>query len=134
MTESLTHGITPWLAVALGGALGACVRFFVVLQVGVPSGVTWPWATFTVNALGSLAFGFLAVALASMTSSDTLRLFVMTGLLGAMTTFSTFAFELVRMVDGKALSLATGYAVASVVCCLTLGLVGLTLGRWLFES
>ncbi|MCK0152409.1 CrcB family protein [Alcanivorax sp. S6407] len=126
-------GLVPWLAVAGGGATGACLRFGTTLWLGVPAMPAWPWATFSVNLLGSFLFGLLTVALASMTNSEPLRLAIMTGMLGALTTFSTFSFELVRMVEVKALGLAAGYATTSVLACLTLAGVGLMLGRLIFE-
>tara|TARA_B100000446_G_scaffold188082_1_gene220239 strand:+ start:2999 stop:3304 length:306 start_codon:yes stop_codon:yes gene_type:complete len=101
--------------------------------MGVPAMPAWPWATFSVNLVGSFLFGLLTVALASLTSSEALRLAIMTGMLGALTTFSTFSFELVRMVEIKAWGLAAGYAVASVLACITLAGLGLAVGRLIFE-
>ena len=126
-------GLVPWLAVATGGAMGACLRFGTTLWLGVPAMPAWPWATFSVNLIGSFLFGLLTVALASMTNSEALRLAIMTGMLGALTTFSTFSFELVRMVEVKAHGLAVGYAASSVLACLTLAGAGLMLGRLIFE-
>ncbi|MED5432743.1 crcB protein [Alcanivorax sp. MD8A] len=126
-------GAVPWLAVAAGGATGACLRFATTLWMGVPAMPAWPWATFSVNLVGSFLFGLLTVALASLTSSEALRLAIMTGMLGALTTFSTFSFELVRMVEIKAWGLAAGYAFASVSICLALGVTGLMLGRMIWE-
>lgn len=126
-------GMVPWLAVAAGGASGACLRFGTTLWLGVPAMPAWPWATFSVNLLGSFLFGLLTVALASMTSSDAWRLAIMTGMLGALTTFSTFSFELLRMVEVKAHGLAACYAIVSLLACVTLAMLGLTLGRLIFE-
>ncbi len=126
-------GLVPWLAVAVGGAGGACLRFGTSLWLGIPAMPAWPWATFSVNLAGSFLFGILTVALASLTSSEAWRLAIMTGMLGALTTFSTFSFELVRMVEVKAHGLAAGYAMASVMACVTLAGLGLMLGRLIFE-
>jgi CrcB protein len=93
----------------------------------------WPWATFSVNLAGSFLFGLLAIMMASLPVGDVWRLALMTGMLGALTTFSTFSFELVRMVEARAFSLAAGYAMASVTVCLLLGMAGLALGRLVFE-
>tara|TARA_A100001391_G_scaffold205153_1_gene203799 strand:- start:2022 stop:2315 length:294 start_codon:yes stop_codon:yes gene_type:complete len=94
----------------------------------------WPWATFAVNLAGSFLFGFLAVMLASLTTSELWRLALMTGMLGALTTFSTFSFELVRLLESRSLGLALGYAAVSVAACVSLAGLGLVVGRWLFES
>ena len=126
-------GLVPWMAVAAGGATGACLRFGTTLWLGVPAMPAWPWATFSVNLLGSFMFGLLTVVLASMTNSDAWRLAIMTGMLGALTTFSTFSFELVRMVEVKAHVLAASYALTSVIACVTLAGLGLTIGRLIFE-
>jgi CrcB protein len=82
---------------------------------------------------GSFLFGLLAILLASLPVGDVWRLALMTGMLGALTTFSTFSFELVRMVEARAFILAAGYAVGSVGACLLLGIAGLALGRLFFE-
>lgn len=126
-------GMIPWLAVAVGGAAGACLRFATTLWVGIPVMPAWPWATFGVNLVGSFLFGFLAVALASLPVGEIWRLALMTGMLGALTTFSTFSFELVRLVEARAFILAAGYAAGSVGACLLLGMIGLALGRLVFE-
>ena len=123
----------PWIAVACGGAIGACLRFGTTLWVGVPVMPAWPWATFGVNLAGSFAFGLLAVMMASLPVGDVWRLALMTGMLGALTTFSTFSFELVRLVEVKAYGMAAGYALASVLVCFCLGGLGLLLGRLVFE-
>lgn len=125
--------LAPWLAVAGGGAVGASLRFATTLWIGVPTMPTWPWATFGVNLLGSFLFGFLAVALASLPVGELWRLALMTGMLGALTTFSTFSFELVRLVEVKAYGMAAGYALASMLVCFCLGGLGLLLGRLVFE-
>ncbi|MEQ3636971.1 CrcB family protein [Alcanivorax sp.] len=126
-------GMLPWIAVAIGGAVGACLRFATSLWLGVPSMPSWPWATFGVNLAGSFLFGLLAIMLASLPVGDVWRLALMTGMIGALTTFSTFSFELVRMVEAKAFALAAGYAMTSVTVCLLLGIAGLALGRLVFE-
>lgn len=82
---------------------------------------------------GQFLFGFLAVALASLPVGELWRLALMTGMLGALTTFSTFSFELVRLVEVKAHGMAAGYALASVLVCFCLGGLGLLLGRLVFE-
>ena len=127
-------GSGPWLAVALGGSVGACLRYATALWVGVPAMPAWPWATFAVNLAGSFLFGFLVVMLASLTTSELWRLALMTGMLGALTTFSTFSFELVRLLESRSLGLALGYAAVSVAACVSLAGLGLVVGRWLFES
>lgn len=123
------------LAVACGGAVGAVLRYLVAARwLGVATMPAWPWATFFVNCAGALAFGLLAVVLAASTTiNDNLRLALMTGLLGAFTTYSTFSFELVRMLELRAWGLAIGYGMGTMAACVSLAGLGLWLGRVLFE-
>lgn len=132
---SLSPGMGHWLAVAAGGALGATLRFWVASRVlVVPAMPAWPWATFSVNLVGSLLFGLLAVALAgSATLNEQWRFFLMTGLLGAFTTWSTFSFEVVTLIENRAWGLAGGYGLATFVGCVAAAGIGLMLGRLLFE-
>jgi CrcB protein len=122
-----------YLAVALGGAMGAVLRFWISARLlAVPAMPAWPWGTFSVNLAGSFLFGLLAVWLAT-TASEQMRFLLMTGLLGAFTTYSTFSFEVVRMVEAQAWSLALGYALGTLVGCIMVAGAGLVLGRWIFE-
>lgn len=132
---TVSYGGIPLLAVALGGAVGAVLRYLVAVRwLGVAAMPGWPWATFAVNIGGSFLFGLLAVALAaSSTINDNLRLALMTGLLGAFTTWSTFAFEMVRLIELKAWGLALGYGLGTTAACITLAGLGLWLGRLTFE-
>ncbi len=82
------------LWVALGGAIGAVGRFGVSLLLQKFGANTWPWATLIVNVLGSFCFaGIVVMLLKGLDWSDNLKLFVLTGILGAFTTFSSFTFE-----------------------------------------
>lgn len=124
-----------WLAVAAGGALGAMLRFWVATRlIAVPAMPAWPWGTFSVNMAGSLLFGFLAVWLAAGTAAnEQLRFLLMTGLLSAFTTYATFAFEVVRLLEERAWTLAAGYGLGTLAGCVMAAFVGLWLARRLFE-
>ena len=123
------------LAVAAGGAVGASLRYLVsVAWLGIPVMPAWPWATFLVNVAGSLVFGFLAVMLAAASAAnEQLRFALMTGLLGAFTTYSTFSFEVVRMLQVRAFGLALGYGSGTIAACVVAAGLGLWLGRLIFE-
>jgi CrcB protein len=89
--------MTTWLAVVLGGAVGAPLRYLldraVTLRVaGAGPRRAFPWGLFVVNALGSLAAGVVLAA----TSGD-LRVLLLAGFCGAFTTFSGFAWEVDRL-------------------------------------
>jgi CrcB protein len=110
-------------AIAIGGVGGALAR--AALDQAYPwDGHGWPWSTFAVNVAGTLALGYLATRLQERLPPSTYRRPLLgTGLCGALTTFSTFQVELVRLVHDGALGLAAGYAGAS----LAVGLVGVYL-------
>ncbi len=82
------------LAVAAGGALGATCRYATVMSAQTLWGLRFPYGTLLVNCLGSLVAGFFLALLAGRWSgSEYFRLFLITGFLGAYTTFSSFAAE-----------------------------------------
>jgi CrcB protein len=104
-------------AIFAGGMAGALAR--ALLARALPAGHgDWPWATFAVNVGGSLLLGYFTTRLQERLPPSTFRRpFLGTGLCGALTTFSTFQIELLRMArDGDRLLLA-GYAAASVAAC-----------------
>lgn len=106
------------LAVALGGALGVNARYWIGVWCARMFGMPAPWATFLVNVSGSFAIGFLAALLASASPHATIRLFLITGLLGGYTTFSTFTHDSVILWqrDQAALSLANLFGSIIVGC------------------
>lgn len=103
------------VAVALGGALGAVSRYLLGSWIQAMSGGSFPWGTWTVNVLGSLLLGFAMVWLTETLASAELRLFVAMGFLGSFTTFSTFSFETVELIQ-EGLWLKAGiYSLGSLV-------------------
>lgn len=100
-------------AIFAGGVLGALARVLLVRAAPAAPG-SWPWATFAVNATGTLLLGYLATRLQErLPVSAWRRPLLGTGLCGAFTTFSTMQLEVLRMLaDGRA-GLAAGYALAS---------------------
>lgn len=114
-----------WLAVALGGAIGALLRFAVSRGAVGIFGAGFPWGTLIVNAVGAFAIGFLAAWFASrLAVGPALRALVLTGTLGALTTFSTFSLETLQLTQ----TAAFGKAAASIVANLCMSLVLVWLG------
>jgi CrcB protein len=112
------------LAVALAGALGALARWGIGEWFGhrFP---TFPWGTMVINVSGSFILGVMfAVLVERNVGSTTLRLALMTGLLGAYTTFSTFSLETFRLFEDG----ATGSALANIGFSVVLGLLAVWLG------
>ncbi|RLL51343.1 fluoride efflux transporter CrcB [Mariprofundus sp. EBB-1] len=118
------------VAVAIGGATGAVLRWLMASTIQKMAGGAFPWGTFAVNALGSFLLGFLFVWLIERsTASELVRLAVTVGFLGAFTTFSTYSLESVRLLQEGAFSLAFGNIMGQVVVCLLLTWLGVQLAR-----
>jgi len=122
--------LTKFLMVALGGALGAMTRYGVSLSLPYKSG--FPYATFTVNLLGSLLIGLAYVVIVEkMLVTGNYRELAIVGFLGALTTFSTFSIEVVGMIQNNQLSIALVYVVTSLIFCIVAAFLGMALGRLL---
>ncbi len=106
--------------VALGGAIGAVLRYLVALSVAFPLG------TLAVNVVGSFLMGLMVVALAAK-GLDRFMPLVMTGMLGGFTTFSAFSLDAFRLYETGRVAAAGGYVLASVI--LSLGAIFLAI--WL---
>jgi CrcB protein len=115
--------------VALGGALGAVLRYLTLIGMLRLFGQTpMPLGVLTVNVLGSLAMG-LFFAIAAQRGMMHLSPLVATGILGGFTTFSAFSFEAVALYERGALGLAAVYVLANVTLSLAALFLGLALGR-----
>lgn len=117
---------TLLLVIGLGGALGSIGRHLVATAVGQATGGGWPWGTLAVNAIGGLAIGLLAEAIASRwQGGPELRAFLITGVLGGFTTFSAFSLDAVALFERGAWAAAIAYVAASVVLSLIGTLAGI---------
>lgn len=124
--------LTQLLAIAMGGAAGALLRFGVATGVTAIVGRAFPYGTLTANVLGCLTMGVLYVLfLERMAVSPELRGALLVGLLGAFTTFSTFSIEtLVLLENGENLRALMNVAL-SVLLCLGATWIGMVAGRQL---
>jgi CrcB protein len=102
------------LLVVIGGAVGAPLRYVADLVVQSVHDTVFPWGTFTVNVAGSLILGAVAGAVAAGAPVWLLTL-IGTGLCGALTTFSTFGFETVRLLEDGAVFEAAMNSLASLL-------------------
>lgn len=120
-----------YLAVAIGGTLGCWARYLLTNLVQALLGRDFPYATLSINVLGSFLMGFLFVAtLDRLIVSPYMRLGVLTGFLGGFTTFSTFAMETLLLAeDGEA-----GKAILYVLLSLVLGIGGAIGGAYMARS
>jgi CrcB protein len=103
------------LLVLVGGALGAPLRYLTDLFVQSWHDSVFPWGTFTVNAVGSLVLGATAGAVAAADGPAWALTLVGTGFCGALTTFSTFGYEAVQLVEEGSLVQAGLNTAASIV-------------------
>lgn len=118
------------ISVAIGGALGASLRYLAGIgvirvfgQTGIPLGIIF------VNVLGSFLMGVFVVA-AAQRGLNSLSPFVMTGLLGGFTTFSAFSLEAVTLYERGDVAQAALYVTLSVV----LSIGGLVAGLWIARA
>lgn len=108
-----------WFWVALGGALGACSRYGISAWIYDRHTSAFPWGTFAVNVGGSFLFGVLFVLIYSLdTLKEPLRLLLLVGFLGAFTTFSTFSFETIRLLESGQWGTALINVFSSTLVCL----------------
>lgn len=99
------------LAVMLGGAVGAGLRYGLSLVLNPPIGAGMPWGTLTANVVGCLLIGWLS----SMVSEapEAVRLGILIGVLGGFTTFSSFGLETIRLMQAGEWAIALTYALVS---------------------
>jgi CrcB protein len=105
-----------WIAIAIGGAIGAVSRYGIAQIVILINGANAaPFATIMVNVIGSglmgVIYGYLS---AGGMLAETVRVFIMIGFLGALTTFSTFSMDIMAAIDRGQVVYAVIYAAVSV--------------------
>ncbi|MGW6691159.1 fluoride efflux transporter CrcB [Streptomyces sp. NPDC054961] len=113
-----------WLVVILGAAVGAPLRYLGDRAVQARHDSVFPWGTFVVNATACLLLGALTGAVLDGAASSRLSLLLGTGLCGALSTYSTFSYETLRLAERGWTFLAVANAAGSVL----VGLGGVTLG------
>ena len=111
------------LQVALGGAIGASLRYLTNVGVMRLVGPGFPWGTVVANVMGSFVMGVIVVVLAN-TDQNKLAPLLMTGLLGGYTTFSAFSLDAVTLFERGAILPAASYVLVSVV----VSIIALTMG------
>jgi CrcB protein len=126
----LGAGVIQLIAIAVGGAAGALLRFWVSTGVYGWLGRGFPWGTLAVNLLGSLAIGVLYVLfMERMNVTPELRAGLLIGLLGAFTTFSTFSLETLNLIQGAELLKAGLNILLSVSACVLATWLGVLMAR-----
>lgn len=85
------------VSIALGGAVGAVLRHSIALWVQTKADSTFPWGTLSVNLIGCFVIGLLFHLFDTLSISANQRAFIFTGMLGALTTFSTYGLDTVKL-------------------------------------
>ena len=111
------------LLVAVGAAVGAPLRYLADRAVRARLGAAFPWGTFAVNVAGSALLGFLA----ALPAGDGPMALAGTGFCGALTTYSTFGYETLRLAENGARRLAALNAAGSVAAGLAAAWAGMAL-------
>ncbi len=120
------------LFVALGGAIGSATRYLMSGWFAAQFGPAFPYGTFVINVSGSFIIGlFLAFAQERVSLSPYWRLFFAVGVLGGYTTFSTFEYESIRLLQDGEMLLGVGYLVGSVVIGAIGAVAGIAVGSWI---
>jgi CrcB protein len=117
------------LSVGIGGFIGAILRFSISTWVGKATTTAFPWGTLSVNILGSFFIGFLFLYFQQSNLSPTQKALFITGLLGALTTFSTFSLDTVLLMEKELYVRAFTNVLLNVVFSLGATLLGL----WIFK-
>lgn len=118
-----------WLLVACGGALGASIRYGIGMFFHTSG--HFPWATWMINLIGCLLSGILfAYTQKYPILNQETRLFVMVGLLGGFTTFSSFGLESFQLIRQGQFSIVLLYVCSSVMC----GIICLAIGFYVFQA
>ncbi len=119
-----------WILVAMGGGIGACLRYGAGLWLFKPS-ISFPWPTWWINIIGCFAAGvFFAFSQKFPVLQQEARLFLMVGILGGFTTFSSFGLETFQLFRQGQTVLALSYALSSLV----VGVIVLGIGFYLLDS
>lgn len=126
--------MTMFLYAAFGGAIGAAARYGVNVTTPKLLGHGFPWATMIVNVSGSFVMGLLITVMAlAWNTSQEMRVFLTTGLLGGFTTFSAFSLDFATLYERKEYGMALGYAGSSVVMSLIAVFAGMYVARTVFQ-
>ncbi|MER5600260.1 fluoride efflux transporter CrcB [Streptomyces sp. NPDC002265] len=119
-----------WVLVVIGGMVGAPLRYLTDRAVQSRHDSVFPWGTFAVNVVGCLVLGLLTGAATAGAAGPHLQLLLGAGLCGALTTYSTFSYETLRLAETG----AGFYALANVVASVTAGLGAACAGVWIAQG
>jgi fluoride exporter len=117
------------ILVIAGAAVGAPLRYLSDRAVQARHDTVFPWGTFAVNVVGSLLLGLISGAFTAGALSPQVQLAMGTGFCGALTTYSTFSYETLRLLEGDARYFAAANVVASIVAGLGAAFLGVAISH-----
>ena len=118
------------LLVGIGGAIGSILRFFTSIVAAQWFGAEFPYGTLIVNLSGAFVIGFVQqVGGEALLIPDNVRLFLTTGMMGGLTTYSTFSYETVRLMETNAWHQAWINIFVTTTIALSLCFLGIAVGR-----
>ena len=127
----MREGLSTYLWIGIAGFLGANTRYIVGRWIAVHTAGTFPYATLAINVSGCFLLCFLVTLWGQSSSWPTaMRVAVSVGFLGAYTTFSTFSYECLVLLQQGRLGASLFYVLASVIGGSIAGGLGLLVGRW----
>jgi CrcB protein len=118
------------LLICLGGAVGTGARYLIGGLAARWLGPEFPYGTLFINVLGSFLIGFIQqVGLTTLAIPETTRLVLTIGVMGGFTTYSSFSYETIRLIENGSWLGATANIVLTTGLCLVVCVLGLGLGR-----
>ena len=127
--------MTRFALICLGGAVRTGARYLLGGVVARWAGPDFPYGTLLINVLGSFLIGIVQqVGLSTLLISDTLRLVLAIGVMGGFTTYSSFSYETIRLLEAGSWVAASLYVALTTALCLACCVAGLSLGRVLIEG
>ena len=119
-----------FILICVGGAIGTALRYLTVGAAVRWLGVEFPYGTLIVNVVGSFLIGLIQeVALTSVLIPEPTRLFLTVGIMGGLTTYSSFSYDTLHLMQTGAWGYAWVYVLVTTAVCLGVCLLGIALGR-----
>lgn len=125
----------PWLTllvVCAGSAVGGGLRYLTSLWTQARGWTAFPWATLIVNVVGCFIIALVLTIASLRTMGTNARMFLTTGMMGGLTTYSTFDYETTRLFQERAWGAALGNLGLTLAACFAAGLLGIGLAHLLF--
>ena len=120
------------ISIAIGGALGALLRYFLANQISIIFGTNFPWGILLINIFGSFLMGITIESFNLFSiSNEPMQKFLTVGILGAFTTFSTFSLDAIDLITKNRIFDAFLYIFASVILAIGFLFLGIQLVKFL---